>query len=378
MQNTLEFSEDLSMDERRLRAIDLVKKVVAAGRLQSSDEKTVHAILDHLSHDAEIKMRQAFAEAVASYPLLPRAIAERLALDAATVASPVLERSTVLDDEFLIDLLRSQVLCTPRQSAIARRDEVSEILSQALIDTKDEVTVDALLQNDGAKISALSLLQSFDDHRGSDVVPLSLASRANLPGSIVRDCHTALLSHTIEGRIADDMRARLIETHALPKELADDIIREARERVSSAHGSQQDAAHLEGFVSFLHARNELTASLMLRSLCGGDLAFFEHGLAHLAGESLERVENIVRGAGETAFRDLYFQSGLPTFMRRAFTVAVDIISRNALDGYPKDRKTCLDEIVRQITRFYRNISPGQMDDVLAQLGREMDRRNPKN
>src|SRR5690606_21470051 len=108
-----------------------------------------------LLRDAEVQVRVALAQHVKEAKMLPRDLAVSLARDVDPVAVPVLEHSTVLTDDDLVEIIR--VFGATKQRAIARRRVLSHAVAAALVDTGDEDVVHDLVSNAGADISEKSL-----------------------------------------------------------------------------------------------------------------------------------------------------------------------------------------------------------------------------
>src|SRR5690606_22052428 len=96
-------------------------------------------------------VRAALAENLKEYAGLPRDLALTMARDVDTVALPVIRFSEVLEDDDLLEIVRTQD--TARQAAVAQRATVSERVSDALVETGKEDVVATLVGNDGAALS---------------------------------------------------------------------------------------------------------------------------------------------------------------------------------------------------------------------------------
>ena len=121
-----------------------------------------NAVLELLVRDVERKVRQALAEAIAGSPNLPFKVAVDLARDEIDVARPILERSPVLSDADLADIVRSHAI--RYALAVAGRERLSEHLSDLLADTGEPQVVARLVGNVGAQLSAATLSRITEDH----------------------------------------------------------------------------------------------------------------------------------------------------------------------------------------------------------------------
>ena len=117
-------------------------------------ERAAIGILEIMARDVEQQVRESLSEQVKNCPFLPRSLAMTLAEDIDTVSLPVIQLSTVLDDNDLLAIITGGN--TDKQIAVANRKNVSPKVSNRLVDTNNENVVGALLANDGAQISEAS------------------------------------------------------------------------------------------------------------------------------------------------------------------------------------------------------------------------------
>ena len=77
------------------------------------------------------------------------------------------------------------------------------------------------------------------------------------------------------------------------------------------------------FCARLNGRKALTPSLLLRGLARGQMAFFEHALAELAGTPHARAWLMVHDAGPLGLKAIYDRAGLPPRLFQAYRAGVD-------------------------------------------------------
>ena len=143
--------EEKSADSRAATA-GKIAAAFAGESLSEEERRLAEDIFRIMVRDAEVRVREALSENLREAGALPHDVARTLAVDVASVALPMLESSGVLTDEDLVEIVRSND--PSRQSAIAGRKQVSEKLSDALIDAGDETVVARLVGNENAAISA--------------------------------------------------------------------------------------------------------------------------------------------------------------------------------------------------------------------------------
>ena len=119
---------------------------------QDRIRKMAYEAIEILARDQTARVRQILAEELKDIAEAPAAIILQLARDAELiVAEPVLSFSPVLTDEDLIEIIAGN---PPRgaRSAIARRENLREKVSDAIVGADDVEAVAALLANHSAQI----------------------------------------------------------------------------------------------------------------------------------------------------------------------------------------------------------------------------------
>ena len=343
-----------------------VAAAFADGDLAPRERRMAEGILEILAADVADKVRESLAEHIKHSPLLPRRIAVALAQDIEAVALPILRVSEVLSDEDLIAVVRAGN--EAKQFAIAERRTVSEAVSHCLVETGHRDVICVLLANDGARIADTSLQTALDTFGDDEGVTALMVDRRALPLAITEQL-VATLSETL--------RERLVERHRLPEPLVDELSLHGRERaLAGLMTDESRVVEIEALVGRLHQTGKLTPTLLLRSICVGDLHFFEAGLARMAGVPIENARTLLYDRGPLGYRGLYSKTGLPSELFRAFRVAIDVVREVRHDQTPSrdvsvdwDR-SYTDMIVDRLVREYRQLCPADVEHVLSQLARQ--------
>ena len=119
--------------------------------LTKQDRAIMVDIIRRLIHEVEISVRRTLAEKLAERPDTPEDLVLTLANDEIEVAHPILVNSEVLKDPELIEIVQHRTM--EHQVAIAMRPKISEPVSDALVETKNERAITTLLSNQNAMIS---------------------------------------------------------------------------------------------------------------------------------------------------------------------------------------------------------------------------------
>ncbi|CAE7556258.1 unnamed protein product [Symbiodinium microadriaticum] len=324
-------------------------------RMTDAERKIAEEIFRKLAQDAETRVREALAANLKTTADLPHDIALSLAQDVDSVALPVLKFSDVLTDDDLIAIVRGED-AEAKQVAIAQRQNVSGAVADALIDTGNETAVARLVANEGAELSEDALGRVISDYDESAAVSDSLARRSQLPASI---------SEQLVAAMADKLQDYLVSKHNLSSDAASNLILQTRERATVSllsRGSSDE--ELEELVFQLHVNGRLTASLIMRALCVGDLSFFEAAMARLANVPLKNARMLIHDEGDLGLRSIYQKAKMPPRLLAAVNTAVNILEEEDYDGGRNDRERFVSRVIeRLLTQFEDPSSTMTQDDI---------------
>jgi len=347
--------------EAREAASTKIAEGFNAATLNENERRIAEDIFRIMSKDAEVRVRQALSAQLKANPDLPRDVALTLARDVESVALPILKASEVLTDQDLIAIVRGD--SAAKQSAIAQRPQVSEQVSDALVDTGNDDAVARLVRNQGAQISDTAYGLVVENYSSSAAVTDSLTRRPDLPPAI---------SERVVAAMSERMHEYLIDKHDVSPDVASDLILQVREQAIMSlldHGSSDN--DLDKLIDQLHRKNALTPSLLLRALCTGDLTFFEHAVTKLSGLPLKNVQLLIHDSGTLGLESLYMRAELPRALFPAFRAAVALAVETDYDGGSNDRERYVEKMLeRVLTRFpdpSKRISSSDIEFLIAKL-----------
>lgn len=174
-----------SKDDRR-ELFDTVRDLFfdTGEALNDRERALMGDILRRLVKDVEVSVRRNLAERLAQDPRSPHELVKAMANDGIEAAYPLLIASEVLADADLIEIVRHRT--QSHQLAIASRRALSPDLSEALVHTGNEDVIVALLENNGAKLSAATMEYLAEQARAVDRFQEPLVHRADLPRELAR------------------------------------------------------------------------------------------------------------------------------------------------------------------------------------------------
>jgi len=328
--------------------------------LSPAERQIAEDIFRKLVKDVEVRVRESLAAHLKNSPDLPHDVAMALACDVDSVSLPMLKFSEVLTDEDLVVIVRDQG--GAKQVAIAQRPSVSSRVADALIDTGNEKAVSRLVANEGAKLTEQALGRVLDEYQESEAVSDSLSRRPSMPAAI-----SAQLVEALSGRLQDF----LLQKHDVSPDVASNLILQARERATMSlvdYGSTD--AELENLVEQLARKERLTASLLLRALCMGDMGFFERALARLADLPLQNTRILIHDHGGLGLESVYMKADLPKRLFPAFLAGIELSDETDYDGRQNDRSRFIERMLeRVLTQFEDPQTRMTQEDIDYLLGK---------
>ena len=259
------------------------------------------ALLD----DRHVEVRRALAEAFAASCRAPRALVVALANDRSEIAAPLLARSPLLTDAELVDAVAAGDGVA--QCALARRPFLGPGPVGALAEVGTRDARLALINNPSAGLGRRTLHSLFERFGDDAEVRRALASRADLPAALKAEIAIAEAGAP-EGFSEGAARARA-----------------ARDASLAAIAANCPDNDLSGLVRALRLRGALTMALLLRSLAGGERAFFGAALAELSGLPHARAAGLVGDPGGAGFAAAAAKAGFPKHSLPVFRAALAAI-----------------------------------------------------
>lgn len=347
-----------SADERAVAAHKICRRI-EQDVLTAEEREQAHEILRVMAADAAELVRRALAVTLRASPLVPHDVAMKLARDVESVAFPILNFSPVFTDEDLIQIVR--IGGPIRQVAIASRPMLSQPLTATIVDHGVEEAVKLACANDNASFAEQTLQAVVERFARSEAVLTAVAYRKALPQSVTEKLITM---------VGDRVREHLVNHQALSPQTALQIALGARERATidlvDQAGRTSDA---KGFVRHLNAAGRLSASLLMRALANGHMAFFEWGMAELAGVPHHRTWLMIHDAGPLGFKAIYERAGLPARLFPAFRAGVDTYHVIESEGGASDPETFQERMLQRFLTQPRTATREDMDYLLEKLDR---------
>jgi len=304
----------LAQDEDADVRCGLAEKLSRVAPDLSDDDRdkirqSTHDALGILARDQISVVRQILSETLKDVANISPEVIRRLAMDSEIeVAGPVLEYSPVLTDDDLIEIVNSG----PTHGglgAVSRRNDVSELLADAIVATDDVNAIADLLGNDTAQIREQTLDDLIDRADNVDLWHAPLVSRPALPpGAVTR----------LARFVADDLLDQLTARDDLDEETLNAVKSMVRRRIGAAPGkSSGDDADIPGVeppievAQRLLAAGRLDAKVLSKALASGDKSLILASLSVLTGLALPVIKEVFASHSAKGVVSLVWKAGLP-------------------------------------------------------------------
>ncbi len=271
--------------------------------LSARERMLMGEILRHLVHEVEVSVRRELSERLSTLHNIPPSLMVTLANDTIEVAHSILLQSPLLHDLELIEIIRHRTL--EHQLAIAMRKEVSELVSDALVETGSEDVITTLLANVGASISDNTLEQLVTESKSVESYQDPIVNREDLPPRLARRMYWW---------VSAALREHILEHYDIDPADLDDPIVEAVEAIAPG-GHERDAQTLDKLsilADELVKDRDITPDLLVRLLRQGKIAFFEvlfaRRILYEPGGEAMAITCRATGIGKPVFASIFLLS----------------------------------------------------------------------
>lgn len=261
------------------------------GRLSDHERALMLDIITKLLGSIEAEIRRQLSDRLADADWAPADLVVMLASDDIDIARPILEASTLLRDEDLIEIVRSRA--REHRLAIALSRSLSEDVSDAIVETSGEEddVLEALIRNPDAALSRAAMDYLVAESERRDGFQEPLLRRSDLPPD---------LAHKMFWWVGAALREFILNDYDLSAHVIEPAIESATAAGLDRRGDQGMRASAGRLAGVMDESGNLNIPVLLRLLEQGRIQAFMAGLAQLSGVSFDTVDRIVLDQGGEA------------------------------------------------------------------------------
>lgn len=332
-----------------------------SGQFSESEIRLATDIFRLLLKDTEVKVRRVLADQLKENMRVPHDIIWTLANDKPEVAVPVLQYSFVLSEEDLIALVKATKQLA-KLRAVAMRQSISKPLSNTLIDKGERDVIQLLIANRSAHMDEDGLQSVLNEYGDEYGILEELVYRGGLPYAF---------AEKLFYKVSGNLRKQLTKKYRLNKAAAEDAENTARETVTlqflAPWMSQQDITSL---VWEMDRSGRLTDSVIIRSLCIGDIRFFETSIARRVGVGISNARILIADPGPLGFKALYASAKLPESFYECVKTLLTLANEETQFGAYVTNDYCNRMVARIVSGGYDK-TVENMEVLLSMIGRNL-------
>ena len=240
--------------------------------LTDRERALMFGILRSVVREIEMSVRRGVAQQLAGLDDVPEDLLRILANDEIEVAYPVLTESGLLKDSDLIEIIRHRTL--EHQLAVAIRQNISEAVSQALIETGDERVVVTLLKNENARISQSTMEYLVEQSKRVDTFQEPILHREELRPELAQKM---LLW------VSAALREFILSNFKLDQAVVDDLLEQVATHEIGEPVETESSLKANELAANLHREGLITPTTLINALSQGEVSLFLALFSRLTG-----------------------------------------------------------------------------------------------
>ena len=328
--------------ENKIITVNKLSSLYSQPNLTLRERKLAEDIFRIMVEDVEVKVRQILSECLKNAKDIPHDLVKKLISDENSVSIPFIKYYQGLSDAELIDIINAQNI--DKQKAVAQRRNLSNEVSGYIVDYCPEDVVVTLISNNSANILENTFQKIITKYDHNETINRCLVYREELPVTVIAK---------ILNSLSEDLKKRLILKHNLPVDFTTDIIEEVKEKVTLKVSAEYSTdKQVEALVHELYASNKLTPSLVVRSICMGDLKFFEYAIVYLSNTPIVEVRKILFNTQlDFVVRNLLRKAFIPKNFFPAVFSALKVIKEIRFDLRNSSNQTFTHKVIERILSY---------------------------
>jgi uncharacterized protein (DUF2336 family) len=210
-----------------------------------------------------------------------------------------------------------------------------------------------LTENQEARIPSEMYADIIRDHGKNREIVKAVSERPDLP---------VTLKEKVIALVSDSLASNLQVKYDVAPAIASSETEKTREIATlMLIDGEADKHNIEKLVEQLHTFRRLTPSIILTSLCRGNLYFFEASLAQLSSIPIRNAQVLIHDKGGLGFKALYAKAALPDKFFMACKELLEVVAafrrkNSVLTGADYANAVIQDLLAKTSGRHIENLS----------------------
>ena len=276
-------AKEPSSDKRR-ELLRGVTDLFFAGEHSGAELAAFDGVMCELAAEMEEAVRAELAGRLADASTPPVRLVRTLAADTLAVAEPILQRSPALGEADLIALARHRGQA--HLQVISSRPDLTEAISDVIVERGDDVTLGALLENTRAPLSRQASEAAVERAGDNADLHAAVVNRQDLPADLLNEMYFV---------VEAQLRQKITERNAaLDPAALDAALAAGRKSVAGRDGAlPSDYAEAEAHIRALTRRGAVTPATLAGFLRAGERTRFLVALSEMSEVDFHTVRRIV-------------------------------------------------------------------------------------
>ncbi len=290
LQDLVALATETSSDKRRELLEGITEMfLVSPAEYNTKEIDLFGEIIGRVAQDVADQVRAHLSERLSDIETAPKGLILQLANDVIDVAAPQLLRSKVLKDVDLIEVVRAQ--SGAHQAAVARREEVSENVADALVEKGDAVALVSLAENVGAELSRPAMETLVAKSENVEALQKPLVEREDLDGD---------LKHDMYWWVSSALRNHIVSETGVDEAEVEEMLRESTSIMAERARNSVNMSKAEKAVQQKARLGQLDQDFMVRLLRQGEREQFLYAFSYLTEVDVHTASRILSDPGYEA------------------------------------------------------------------------------
>ncbi len=224
--------------------------VITSDQQDKTHRQAFDQIMDQLAYELEKSVRAEFADRLADMPEAPARITHKFAIDEIDVARPVLQRSKILSDDFLVKVAKTQ--SQDHLLAISTREEIAAKITDVLVNRGNTKVLQKVSANQGASFSRKGFEKLSQEAGNCEILNTNLSKRPDTPADLLKN---------IKKRVAEKIKAEAKEAGSEISDREIDHTVDVKSMNIELSDAEREAAYQE--IEYLHKRKQLDERVIM-------------------------------------------------------------------------------------------------------------------